>query len=90
MPFHKSCLPLPPQQPCLPPLPVPQSGQGGLDGEEARVLEKRLDPSRNYYEVLGIPRCVRCAALWRTALHGVSWLSGSAPAQYRGSRRVCG
>ncbi|PRW60794.1 subfamily B member 4 [Chlorella sorokiniana] len=33
-----------------------EAGQGGLDGEEARVLEKRFDPSRNYYEVLGIPR----------------------------------
>jgi len=32
-----------------------QAGQGGLDGEEARVLEKRFDPSRDYYEVLGIP-----------------------------------
>jgi hypothetical protein len=32
------------------------ASEGRAEGEEAQVLEKRFDPSRNYYELLGLPR----------------------------------
>ena len=71
---------------CALTLPAPQ---GGLDGEEARVLEKRFDPSRNYYEILGIPRCAAAAFCSLSEAAAGCWQDGlrRARARLRHERR---
>ncbi|EFN60079.1 hypothetical protein CHLNCDRAFT_133380 [Chlorella variabilis] len=42
------------------------AAEGRAEREEARVAEKRFDPARDYYQLLGIPRGASAADVRRT------------------------